>query len=134
MERRPDHERFWDVADEFIAGGRVEEGTKMGHHCLRATPTGGFIATVDRSTGDLVVKLPGERVEELVEFGDGLPFAPGGKTFREWVQIPTYDADEWAQLIGEAINFVLGDSKLPGRPWLSESRSTLRASVSSSTV
>ena len=106
MERQTDHERFWGVADEFIASGRVEKGTMMGHHCLRATLTGGFVATVDRSTGDLVVKLPRQRVEELVASGDGLPFAPGGKTFREWVQIPTYDADEWAQLIDNSIAFV----------------------------
>ena len=69
MERQTDHERFWGVADEFIASGRVEEGTMMGHHCLRATLTGGFVATVDRSTGDLVVKLPRQRVEELVASG-----------------------------------------------------------------
>lgn len=110
MERQTDHERFWGVADGFIASGRVEEGTMMGHHCLRATQTGGFVATVDRSTGDLVVKLPRHRVQELVASGDGLPFAPSGKTFREWVQIPTYDADEWAQLIGDSIAFVAEDS------------------------
>ena len=110
MERRSDHERFWDVADEFIATGRVEEGTMMGYHCLRATPTGGFVATVDRSTGSLVVKLPKERVAELVDSGGGLPFAPAGKTFREWVEIPAYDAGDWAQLIDESIAFVLGNS------------------------
>lgn len=110
MERRPDHERFWGVADGFIASGRVEEGTVMGHHCLRATPRGGFVATVDRSTGNLVVKLPREHVEELVESGNGLPFAPGGKTFRDWVQIPTYNADEWAQLIDDSISFVASAS------------------------
>ena len=101
MERQTDHERFWGVADGFIAGGRVEEGTMIGHHCPRATHTGGFVDTVDHSTGDLVVKLPKHRVQELVASGDGLPFAQSRKTFREWVQISTYDADEWAQVIGE---------------------------------
>lgn len=106
MERRPDHDHFWSVADELIGTGLVEEGTMMGHHCLRAVPDGGFVATVDRVTGDLVVKLSRQRVEKLIEAGDGLAFAPAGKVFKEWVQIPDYDTDWWRQLIDESINFV----------------------------
>lgn len=60
MERNPEHDRFWDVADGCIAADRVEEGTMMGHHCLRASAGGGFVATVERSSGNLVVKLPKE--------------------------------------------------------------------------
>ena len=111
MERHPDHQRFWSVADEFIASGRVEEGTMMGHSCLRATPDGQFVATVERSSGDLVVKLPQYRVGELVGSGQGLPFAPAGKVFKEWVAIPAYDADLWSELIEESIAFVGGGSQ-----------------------
>jgi len=106
MERNPDHERFWAVADEFIVTGRVEEGTMMGHHCLRATPGGGFVATVERSSGNLVVKLPEDRVADLIRSGRGLAFAPARKVFKEWVAIPSYDAERWSGLIEESIGFV----------------------------
>ena len=46
MERNPDHRAFWALADDLIAEGKVEEGTMMGHHCLRSTQGGGFVATV----------------------------------------------------------------------------------------
>ena len=39
--------------------------------------------------GNYVVKLPKERVEELICSGDGLPYDPGnGKIMKEWVIIP----------------------------------------------
>ena len=106
MERNPAHAQFWDVADEFIAMGRVEEGTMMGHHCLRATEGGGFVATVERSSGNLVVKLPKHQVSELISSGEALAFAPAGKVFREWVAIPKFDAGRWSELIDESILFV----------------------------
>ncbi len=106
MERKPEHADFWKVGDDFIAEGRVEEGTIMGHHCLRASAGGGFVATVERSSGDLVVKLPATRVEELIDQGEGRPFAPAGKVFREWVAITGHDPDRWAELIEESIDFV----------------------------
>ncbi|MCL1595595.1 MAG: hypothetical protein M3132_14705 [Actinomycetia bacterium] len=106
MERNADHEDFWDIAVAFIATGKVEEGTMMGHHCLRATSGGGFVATVERSSGDLVVKLPKIRVAELIDSGAGRSFAPAGKVFREWVALPSTDLDEWSSLIDESIAFV----------------------------
>lgn len=104
MERNPDHSEFWGIADEFIMTGQVEEGTMMGHHCLRSTSGGGFVATVERGTGNLVVKLSKETVAELVESGEGLPFAPAGKVFREWVAIP--DQKRWVELVKASIEFV----------------------------
>lgn len=106
MERLADHSDFWDLADEFIDAGRVAEGTMMGHHCLRETVGNGFVATVERSSGNLVVKLPRQRVDELVDDGEGLAFAPAGKVFKEWVAIPGYDKQMWTELIEESIAFV----------------------------
>jgi len=108
VKRNADHKNFWDVAEEFIASGRVEEGTMMGHHCLRAATGGGFVATVERSSGDLVVKLSRARVSELVESGEGRAFAPAGKVFREWVAVPARDDGRWPSLIEESIEFVAG--------------------------
>ena len=106
MERNHEHSNFWDVADDFIDSGRVEEGSMMGHHCLRAVTGGGFVATVERSSGNLVVKLPKDVVAGLVESGEGLAFAPASKVFREWVASPMYDANRWFELIEESITFV----------------------------
>ena len=63
----------------------------MGHPCVRLA--GRFLASYDDKAGCLVVKLPRERVTELVENGQGDPFAPAGKVFREWVSIPTVDRE-----------------------------------------
>lgn len=108
MERDPRHEAFWDIADRFITAGSVVEGTMMGHHCLRAATGGGFVATVERSSGDLVVKLDRARVQELIDTGEGRPFAPAGKVFREWVAVEGHAPDRWADLIEESIGFVAG--------------------------
>lgn len=78
----------------------------MGHPCLRATSGGGFVATVERSSGNLVVKLPKDRVTDLIGSGEGLAFAPAGKVFSEWVAIPKYSAERWTELIEKSIAFV----------------------------
>ena len=57
--------------------------------------------------GKLVVKLPHDRVQELIAHGDGMPFALGhGRLMREWVAIPASDPDQWIRLAEEARGFV----------------------------
>lgn len=107
-DRSGEHANFWEVAEPFLATGRLYEGTMMGHQCLRTSGNDQFVATVERSSGNLVVKLPKERVADLVEAGDGLAFAPAGKVFREWVAVPDFDETRWTSLIDESIAFVGG--------------------------
>lgn len=107
-EQHAAHAAFWEVAEPLLASGRVHEGTMMGFRCLRASRNDQFTATVERSTGNLVVKLPRERVHALVESGEGLAFAPAGKVFREWVAVPTFDEQRWSELIEESLEFVRG--------------------------
>lgn len=106
--RDDDHRRFWEVAEPYLATGALVEGTMMGHPCLRSGASDGFVATVERSSGNLVVKLPKGRVAALVESGDGLPFAPAKKVFREWVALPVFDERRWADLLEESMAFVDG--------------------------
>jgi len=61
------------------------------------------------------VELAEQRLGALVGSGDGLPFARGGKTLREWVKILVYEADDWAQLIDESVNPALGDATRSGQ-------------------
>ena len=99
---------FWELAEPLLAMEQAEEGTMMGFRCLR---TGGaFFATLERETGDLIVKIPATRVDALIADGTGLPFAPAGRRFREWVQIPERDAELWEALLDEARAFVGGES------------------------
>ena len=55
------------------------------------------------SKGNYVVKLPKERVEELISSGDGLPYDTGnGKIMREWVIIPEEYGNKWIEYASEA--------------------------------
>ena len=98
---------FWDLARELQAqDDRVVEGTIMQSRCLRVGKE--FLALVDFKDAGLVVKLPRDRVAELVERREGQPFAPAGRVFREWVSIPNVDRSTWISLLREGIAFVGG--------------------------
>jgi hypothetical protein len=79
-------ELFWALAESVLARPAVSRSTMMGFPCLRMN--GDFFACVERGTGNLIVKLPADRVNELVGSGVGIPFAPNGRMFREWVACP----------------------------------------------
>jgi hypothetical protein len=95
---------FWRLARELLAEPDVTRGTMMGYPCLRVNNA--FFACVERSTGHLIVKLPAQRVNTLVAAGLALPFAPNGRTFREWAAFPAADPDEWRALLAEARQFI----------------------------
>ncbi len=94
---------FWDIGGKFLKKQNISEGTLMGFPCLRADKA--FIAMADHRTGDLIVKLPGDLVQELIQEGIGQPFAPAGRTFKEWVRIERRDRQLWEKLMEEAENF-----------------------------
>ena len=96
--------RFWALAQPLQKRVGVTRSTMMGLPCLRVG--GAFFASCDRKTGDLLVKLPEARVAELVATGRGLPFAPAGRRFREWVAIPAAQSRRWKLHLEEALDFV----------------------------
>ena len=56
--------------------------------------------------GRYIVKLPKERVEKLLNSGNGLPYDPGnGKIMKEWVIIPEDYSDKWIEYASEAKEF-----------------------------
>lgn len=101
---------FQELVEPLLAAGEVEEGTIMGFPCLR-TSSGEFLAMAEHRSGDLIVKVPAGRVEELIAKGSGLPFAPAGRRFREWVHVPGRDSKLWQTLLDEGRAFVDGVSK-----------------------
>lgn len=95
---------YADAADEYAAGrAGVEQAKMFGSGGLRVR--GRFFATF--GNGRFVVKLPRERVDELVASGQGVRFDPGsGRAMKEWVVLePTTKADCLA-FLDEARAFV----------------------------
>ncbi|TDO46720.1 hypothetical protein EV643_110103 [Kribbella sp. VKM Ac-2527] len=109
----PDHsggddarDLYDELTDDLLYDPAVGRSTMMGYPCVRLA--GQFLASYDDKSGCLVVKLPSERVAELVKTGTGDHFAPAGKVFREWVAIATIDRRLWQTLLAEAVAFARG--------------------------
>ena len=72
---------------------------------LKDKKSGKFFAFVTR--GQLVVKLPASRVQELIASGEGRVFDAGkGRTMKEWVGLTPPDADACLAYMREARAFV----------------------------
>ena len=98
-------ELFWQIAAELQRyDPRIQEGTIMNGRCLRVGKE--FLALVDYKGSGLVVKLPKQRVAELIEAGVGQPFGPAGKIFKEWLAVPKPDRQRWRELLREGVAFV----------------------------
>lgn len=97
-------DQYTNLEDALLEDPDVERSTMMGLPCLRIG--GEFFASREPDTGHLIVKLHEQRVAELIDDGVGDPFAPAGRVFREWVKIPDFDPNRWADLMREAKQFV----------------------------
>ena len=94
---------YEQLTDDLLYDPAIGRATMMGYPCVRMA--GRFLASYDDRAGALVVKLPAERVLELIETGDGDPFVPAGRRFREWVSIPAVDRALWQSLLADAVDF-----------------------------
>jgi uncharacterized protein (TIGR02453 family) len=103
-------ELFWELAAPLMADPAVQRSTMMGFPCLRRD--GRFFAAADHRTGALLVKLPADRVDRLIDEGLGQSFAPAGRRFTEWVAVPTGDPARWRTLLTEALRYA--DDTGPG--------------------
>lgn len=92
-----------ELTDDLLYDPAVGRSTMMGYPCVRRA--GRYFASFDTRADALVVKLPRDRVAELVADGTGEPFAPNGRVFKEWVTIPRIDATTWERLLAEARDF-----------------------------
>jgi hypothetical protein len=102
---RPPEDRFEDLVDELVGVAGVTPprgGGGFGKSALRFN--GKIFAMLVR--GDLVLKLPGERVDELVEDGHGVRFdANKGTPMREWLSLDSDSDQPWLPLAHEALSF-----------------------------
>jgi hypothetical protein len=89
------------VVDDFEKA-KGQPGRKFGSNGLKV---GGKLFALF-TQGTLVVKLPKDRVAELVASKVGTPFDPGhGRLMREWLTVVSSKAS-WAELAKEAHRFV----------------------------
>ncbi|MEP6639281.1 MAG: hypothetical protein ABJC39_08015 [Chloroflexota bacterium] len=98
-------ERLFDAAVEWYSvDPRVTGGTGFGGSPGRRVE-GRIFAMLVR--GELVVKLPRHRVDDLVESGMAQWFDAGkARPMREWASIGADYADAWPELAAEARDFV----------------------------
>jgi TfoX/Sxy family transcriptional regulator of competence genes len=98
-------DRFEDLVDELVGVDGVTPprgGGGFGRSALRYR--GKIFAMLVR--GELVVKLPADRVTELVEAGEGQPFdANKGTPMKEWLSLDPDSGQEWHALAAEALEF-----------------------------
>ncbi len=97
--------RFVQVVAAFAKDRQVSrgEGKGFGSGALKVNDK---IFAMMSSKGELVVKLPKKRVDELVSAGKGERFDPGhGRLMKEWLVVGTGSAT-WVKLAREACNFV----------------------------
>jgi hypothetical protein len=93
--------RYRSVVKAFAKDGGVTSGGKgFGSTALKVN---GRIFAMLSSRQEFVVKLPKDRVDELVRGGKGSYFDPGhGRLMKEWVVIPFDAAATWTALAREA--------------------------------
>jgi hypothetical protein len=61
--------------------------------------------------GDLVIKLPRARADNLVVSGTGTYFDPGhGRKMRQWITVPSSAEAQWPALAREALDFAKNSS------------------------
>jgi TfoX/Sxy family transcriptional regulator of competence genes len=96
-------DRFDAVVHAFARKRRVTTGRMFGSTGLKTDGKTFAMLVKDR----LVVKLPSERVEELMQAGEGDRFDLGhGRLMREWVAIDPAARADWLELAREAEAFV----------------------------
>ncbi len=96
---------FAAIADDLLREPGVEAGTGFGK--MPGLRVGGriFAMLVD---GELVAKLPAERIGALRDAGGARSFRVGEREMREWVSIDHRGGHVWVALAREALGFVRG--------------------------
>ena len=102
-------ELFASLTAEFLERAGTSQSSMMGFPCLRRD--GAFFASLEPKTESLILKLPAERVIQLLASEVGHPFAPNGRRFREWITLAEADQSTWPPLVEEAWHFASNASR-----------------------
>ncbi len=104
-------ERYDDLIDALVGEpGVTPPNRKSGFGRSAIRYEGKIIAMFVR--GRLVLKLPEQRVSELVAAGHGVPFdANKGVPYREWFSLEPDDDQDWLVLATEALQFARANTR-----------------------
>ncbi|WP_297919547.1 hypothetical protein [Metallibacterium sp.] len=99
--------RYAKIVSALSAHPSVSVGGGKRGFGASALQTGNRIFCMLTSKDEFVVKLPKERVAELVASGDGRQFDPGhGRLMKEWLAVEPTSNQDWLDLANEALEFV----------------------------
>jgi hypothetical protein len=99
---------FQQLVDRFGADPAVTPPTEGKGFGASGLKVGGKLFAMV-SKGELVLKLPRERVGELIASGEGTRFDPGhGRLMKEWVTIAPDRGKDWLGLAEEARQYAGG--------------------------
>jgi hypothetical protein len=93
-------DRLDAIVADHLAGARIDQGRMFSTVGWRR---GGRVFAFVGRDGELMVKLPEDRVRVLVADGVGSPMSIRERTMREWVRIPP--AADWTAYVVEAHAF-----------------------------
>ena len=99
--------RYAQLVGQFLGRSNVtQEGQGFGSSALKVD---GRIFAMLTPRSEFVVKLPRQRVTQLIESGDGVAFDAGkGRPMKEWLVVQATSALDWSALTEEALAFVGG--------------------------
>jgi hypothetical protein len=96
-----DAARWDDLTAEFL----TKPGVTLERAFSRISLMVGGKLFASAGHGGLLIKVPADRVSELIATGHGLPFSTGGnRVMREWVVATP--ATDWRALAAESMHFV----------------------------
>lgn len=101
--QRRAHAIFDPIATEFLGRPGVDIGPMFGSEGLRIR--GKIFALVDYD-GELMMKIPEGRADELVTEGSVERVEMRGRRMREWVVVKPDAGDRWRPLMAEAFAYV----------------------------
>ncbi|WP_292900441.1 TfoX/Sxy family protein [Microbacterium sp.] len=91
------------LAERLCALPGIDTGRMFGTEGLRVR---GKVFAFVTHNGSLVVKLPEERIGELIDDGVAGPMIMRGRPLREWAEVPISSSATWEPLVDEARAFV----------------------------
>jgi hypothetical protein len=98
--------RYESLVKSMLAGSRAQIGEGKGFGSTGQLKVDGKIFCM-LAQDRLVLKLPRERVDDLVASGEGERFDAGkGRPMREWFALSSSSKKQWPALAREALLFI----------------------------
>ena len=101
------HARYARIVKALLKEEGVSVGAETKGFGSSALKVDGRIFAMVDAKGSLVVKLPRERVDALIESRAAVRFDPGhGRLMKEWAALEPSAQEKWPALAREAMRFV----------------------------